>query len=87
MREMIEGLVKKGLLPQKEADNLIVKLELTMKQLDKGHVKPASNQLEAFIARVEELLKAGLLPSQEGKILIERANEVIKQLNPDLKPL
>ncbi len=83
MMAMIEQLVKKG-LPQDEANNLLVKLEVAMKQLDKGHARPASNQLEAFVARVEKLLQAGLLPSQEGKILIDRAREMINQLNPDL---
>lgn len=84
MMAMIEQLVKKGLLSQDEANNLTVKLEVAMKQLDKGNLKPASNQLEAFINRVEELLKAGLLPTQEGKILIYRASEMLNQLNPYL---
>ena len=81
IRLMIEGLIKDGLLPPEQGNDLLVKWDLVSQQLEKGHIKPAINQVEDFIAQVNQLLKSGLLPQTEGKILLDRANMVLDQLH------
>jgi hypothetical protein len=81
IRLMIEGLIKDGLLPPDSGQDLLVKWDVLIKQVEKGHIKPAINQVENFIAQVNELIKSGLLPAAQGKILLERANEVLEELN------
>jgi hypothetical protein len=86
MMGLIEMLVKDGQLSEEDGKSLLVKLQVAVKQLEKGNVKPSVNQLEAFVARVDELIKSGALQSKDGKVLIDRATEVINQLAPYSKP-
>jgi hypothetical protein len=86
MMGMIMMLISDGTLKKDEGNDLLVKLEVATKQLDKGNIKPALNQLEAFIAMAEELTQSGALPSQTGKVLIDRAREIVNQLTSS-KPL
>ena len=81
IRLMIEGLIKDGLLPRDSGQDLLVKWDVLIKQVEKGHIKPAINQVENFIAQVTELMKSGLLPAAQGKILLQRANEVLEELS------
>jgi FIMAH domain len=77
---MIEGFIKDGLLPPDQGHDLLVNWDLVIKQVEKGNIRPAENQLEKFIAQVNELVKSGLLPAAQGKTLLDRANEVLDQL-------
>lgn len=80
MMLLIEGLIKGGLLPPKAGHDLLVKLDLVIKQAEKGNIRPAINQVENFISQVNDLLKSGLLPAAQGKILLDGANQVLDEL-------
>ncbi len=75
--DLVEALVAAGHLKQDQGEALINRLEAALKQLDRGHIKPAINQLESFIQRVDHLVDKGELPPAEGQSLIEAANEII----------
>ena len=81
MMLLIEGLIKEGLLPPEQGHDLLVKWDVLTRQVEKGNIKPAINQVENFIAQVNELMKSGVLPAAQGKILLQRANEVLEELS------
>ena len=80
LRLEIEGLIKEGLLPPEQGHDLLVKWDVLTRQVEKGNIKPAINQVENFIAQVNELIKSGVLPAAQGKVLLQRANEVLEEL-------
>ena len=78
---MIEGFIKDGSLTPAQGHDLLMKWDLVIKQVEKGNIRPAENQVRGFIGEVNELLKSGLLPAAQGKILLDRTNEVLDQLS------
>jgi CSLREA domain-containing protein len=86
-REGIEGLIEKvgdlvaqGVLNGGQGNALIAKLEAAIRQIDRGNVQTAINQLEAFVNQVNALMYADILPPAEGQPLIDAANEIIAAL-------
>ena len=77
---VIEGLVSSGVLNQGQGNALLQKLEVAQRQLDRGNVNAAVNQLVAFINQVSALINAGVLTPEEGQPLIDTANAIINQL-------
>jgi hypothetical protein len=78
--DQVEALVAAGNLKAGQGEALINKLEMAIKQLDRGHIKQAINQLESFIRRVDHLIEKGELAPAEGQSLIRAANDIIAEL-------
>jgi hypothetical protein len=76
----VEALIAAGRLKRGPGEALINKLEVALKQLDRGHITPAINQLESFVHRVNGLVDKGDLTPAEGQSLTGPANEVIALL-------
>jgi hypothetical protein len=85
-REGIEGLIEQvqtlipGSLNDGQGNALIAKLEAAIRQLDKGNVATALNQLEAFVNQVNAMISSGVLSAAEGQPLIDAANAIIAAL-------
>lgn len=76
----IDDLVAGNMLNSGQGNALIAKLETASRQLDRGNVTPAINQLHAFINQVKALIGSGALPPVEGRPLIDEANSIIAAL-------
>jgi hypothetical protein len=78
--DQVEDLIAAGRLKRGPGEALINKLEVALKQLDRGHINPAINQLESFVHRVDGWVDKGDLTPAEGQSLTVPANEIIALL-------
>jgi hypothetical protein len=74
--DQVNALVAQGVINAGNGNALTAKLQAALKQMDKGHARPASNQLQAFINQVEALVQGGKLTSAQGEILIQAARAI-----------
>jgi hypothetical protein len=86
---MIEALVgdvcdytEDELLNHGQAKALKAKLEGALAKLDKGHVGPALNELQAFVNHVQGFVNGRVLGPFDGQPLITQALTVIVLLSP-----
>ena len=77
----VEKLIDEEILNEGQDNGLTSKLENIIAKIDKGNVKPAINQLEAFINQINSFISEGVLLQEEGQPLIDAANEIIHLLN------
>ena len=67
-------------------NNVLQSYDANMKKvanfIGKGKLKPAINQLQAFISKVEKDIIKGLIEPQDGEMLIGMAEEVVSLLTP-----
>jgi hypothetical protein len=78
--DQVEALIASGRLKRGPGEALINKLEVALKQLDRGHITPAINQLESFVHRVNGLVNKDEFTPAEGQALTGPANEIIALL-------
>lgn len=71
--EDIESLVEEGLLNKGQANALIVKIENSIKSIEKGNTNAAENQLTAFISQSEDFVENEILTEEQGESLINAA--------------
>ncbi|HST19868.1 MAG TPA: right-handed parallel beta-helix repeat-containing protein [Blastocatellia bacterium] len=76
----VESLVAQGILNHGNGNALISKLEAARKQLERGHIRPAGNQINAFINQVEALMRSKKLTPQQGQPLIDAAMNILRQI-------
>jgi probable HAF family extracellular repeat protein len=76
----VMDLMDTTVLNQGQRNTLIAKLEAVTKQIEKGNVKPAINELQAFINEVDADIKSGKLTLAQGQPLIDAANAMIAEL-------
>ena len=76
----VESLVAQGVLNHGNGNALISKLEAARKQLERGHVRPAGNQINAFINQVEAFIRSRKLTPQQGQPLIDAAMSILLQI-------
>jgi len=76
----VESLVAQGVLNHGNGNALISKLEAARKQLERGHVRPAGNQINAFINQVEAFIRSRKLTPQQGQPLIDAAMNILRQI-------
>ena len=74
------NLVIQGNLDNGAGNSLMVKLDAAIKAIDKGKVKTAINQLNAFKNSVKALEKSKRLSSFEAQLLIDAADLIIGSL-------
>jgi hypothetical protein len=67
-------------LPPDTQQSLIAPLQAAVKSLNRGHILPAVNQLEAFINEVNEDMALGVLTQQQASELTTQAQGVIQSL-------
>ena len=77
----VARLVAEGALSPHEGDALSSKLQMALRQLERGHVQPAANQINGFIRQVEALIRKGKLSPEQGQPLIEAAMAILVSLN------
>ncbi len=78
--QKVNELVAAGALGAEPGSDLIMKLDLAAKQLDKGNTEPTINELRWFIRKVEDLVGSGQLPAADGQALIACASQIIAEL-------
>jgi len=78
----VEDLVTAGVLNRGQGNALISKLENILAKIDRGQIRAAINQLEAFINQVEALVSGGTLTTEQGAELIAAANDIMDALAP-----
>ncbi|MBL8341745.1 MAG: hypothetical protein JNL30_09785 [Rubrivivax sp.] len=78
--EAIEALAASGVLGHGSATALVAKLRAAAAQIDKGNVRPAINQLDAFVNEVQALMASGRLTAAHGQPLIDEARRIIASL-------
>ena len=76
----IEDLVARGALNTGQSNALIASLNAAIRQLERGNVPAAINQLQAFIDQVSALVNGGILSPEDGQPLIAAANEIVAAL-------
>lgn len=77
----VEDLIDDEVLNEGQGYALNTKLENIIAKIDKSNIKPAINQLEAFINQINDFISEGLLSPDEGQALIDAANEIIDVLD------
>jgi probable HAF family extracellular repeat protein len=80
--EHIARLVETGVLNKGQGNALQIKLENTLRQLDKVNPEAACNLLQAFTNQVQSLVDGEILPFDEGQLLIDEASAVKIQICP-----
>lgn len=73
----IETLVEDGQLNPGNANSLIVKIENSIKSLEKGNDNAAENQLSAFINQVEDYVINGVMTAEIAEELMSSAETAI----------
>ena len=76
----VESLVAQGVLNHGNGNALISKLEAARKQLERGHIRPTGNQINAFINQVDAFIRSGKLTPQQGQPLIDAAMNILQQI-------
>ena len=77
----VARLVAEGTLSSEDGDALSSKLQMALRQLERGHVQPAVNQINSFIRQVEALIRRGRLSPEQGQPLIDAAMRILVSLN------
>jgi hypothetical protein len=80
----VQALKVAGVLNKGRANALIVKLKAARKNIGRGHINPAINELGAFINQVNAFVNSGILTSSQGDELVSAANVVIDLLQNSL---
>ena len=75
----VEALVQNNALTQDQADGLLNKLRAVISSLEDGRVRPAVNQLNAFINQVEAFIPRKLT-AEQGGLLLHEATVIDSQL-------
>ena len=76
----VESLVAQGVLNRGNGNALISKLEAARKQLERGKIRPAGNEINAFINQVDALIRSRRLSPQQGQPLIDLAMNILLQI-------
>ncbi|NOZ60963.1 MAG: T9SS type A sorting domain-containing protein [Calditrichaeota bacterium] len=80
----IDQLVERGVLTEKQADQLQKKLDKASKKLDRGKVKKAIKSLNQMIKKINKWIKKGKIPQEDGEFLIAEITAIIDQLGDSL---
>ena len=90
LRERIEGLIKQvealvdaGVLNKYQGKSLTVKLEVSIRMLDRDRPRVAVLLLDTFIKQVKLLVIRGILSAEQGQPLIDEATGIIWQIVTD----
>jgi TolB protein len=75
VRALVPGALNNG-----QGNALIVKLEAAIRQVDRGNIATAINQLEAFINQVNAYVASGRLTPEQGQPLLDAANAILAAL-------
>ena len=76
----VKKLEMSGAINRGQAKALMSKLDAASRQIERGNLKAAENQMLAFINLVEAWIRAGILTEEQGRPLIEIAYEIIDGL-------
>lgn len=76
----VQAYVTWSVLSSQRAQGLVAKLDGVQRNLAKGNVTAARNQLTAFIREVEAAVSSGELSTEAGQALIDSANRVLAGL-------
>ncbi len=76
----IRALSSAGRVDDGDAKWLLNKLDVASKQLDKGNLGPARNQLDQIIGRIEAARRAGRLSAADAASLTAYANRVLASI-------
>jgi len=79
--EMVAQLAAGGLLNHGNANSLTTKLENAKRQLERGHVTPAVNQLEALLHELDAMVRSGRLSAADAGPLRDLVERLIESLD------
>jgi hypothetical protein len=69
-----------GAINAGRANALLSKLDAASRQIERGNLRAAENQMWAFVNLVEAWIRAGVLTEEQGAPLLEIADEIIAGL-------
>jgi hypothetical protein len=72
--------------PPDPQESLLDKINEALKQVHRGHDRPAANALKQFIRRTERFVRSGQVLAEEGQRFIELAEEIIADLSTEALP-
>jgi len=76
----VDALVAAGALTHGQGNALESKLDAARRDLARGDLQKARDDLNAFIKQVEGLVKNGRLTPEQGNALIEEARAILGQI-------
>lgn len=79
-KALVAQLVAAGKLSSGDANWLNNKLDLAIKQLEKGNRTPALNQLEHVLARIDSLVASGQLSAADAQPLRSMVERIVESL-------
>ncbi len=62
--------------------SLLAKVNEAIKQVLKGHNRPAANALRQFVKRTERFIESGEIPAEDGQRFLALAEDIIAELIP-----
>ncbi len=77
----VNALRDAGSINRGQENGLVVKLEHPIDRLNRGQIRPAVNQINAFINHVNDLIEEGVLTEEEGGPLAVEAQFIIDLIN------
>ena len=80
LMELVDALEGSGALNKGRANALMSKLDAAARQIERGNLKAAENQMCAFTNLVEAWIRTGVLTEEQGDPLLEFAYEIIDGL-------
>jgi probable HAF family extracellular repeat protein len=82
LADEVSELLSSGELSPPQVQDLLAKLEVATRLLDRGNTRAAINQLLVFVRMVQADVNAGRLSAADGQALIDGAQRAINQLSP-----
>lgn len=80
LQDEVNDLLAQGVLSPDEAQGLLAKLAAILDKIERGQVKPASNQLGAFSNQVSAFARTGVLTAAQAQRLLDGAAYAASQL-------
>jgi hypothetical protein len=80
LAELVAALQESGALNKGQANALMSKLDAASKQIERGNLKVAENQMWVFVNQVEAWLRVGVLTLGEAQPLLDCARAIIDNL-------
>ena len=78
--DTVDQLLSTGVVNKGQGNALKSKLSAAISSLEKGHIKPAINQLQAFINQVDAYESADILTEDQADLLREAVQNILSSL-------
>lgn len=80
IKDNVDDLVDSGVLNPGQGNCLLTKLDKAKRQIDRGQINAAINNLESFINEIEAMMNSGRLAVEEGQALIDAPTALLESI-------